>query len=136
MKTSLPILILFVLASFTCASAQGSILSFSQVLSVSQADTVPAGKVWKIESAPYKNDVIGTQGSWNSQNPTVEYVQSMLIDGNTVYIQALRIYDGSWRTFTGPTCQFPLWLPAGTVVQPSTGVRFLSVLEFNVIAQP
>lgn len=112
--------------------AQGS-LQFSQVKMVTTVQTVPAGKVWKILSAPYKNDVIGTVGSWNASDPAVEFAQSMLINGSVVYLQAFRMYDGSWRNFTGPTCQLPLWLPEGTTVQAGIGVRFLSVMEFNII---
>jgi hypothetical protein len=127
--------ILFSLAVFVSyfnSAAQGS-LQFNQVKMVTSSETIPSGKVWKIISAPYKNDQIGSAGSYTPSNPGVEFVQSMLINSEVVYIQAIRFYDGSWRNFTGPTCQFPLWLPAGTTVQASTGVRFLSVLEFNVI---
>jgi hypothetical protein len=129
MKTILFCLVL--VSALTTMNAQT--LQFSQVKKVTTLDTVPANKVWKLVSAPYKNDPIHGAGAYTQANPYVEAVQSILIDGNITYIQAIRFYDGSWRSFTGPTCAFPLWLNAGTTVAASTGVRFISVIEFTVV---
>ena len=127
-----PILLcLFLVAAITKMNAQT--LQFSQVIKVTTLDTVPANKVWKLISAPYKNDPIHGAGAYSQANPYVEAVQSILIDGNITYIRAIRFYDGSWKSFTGPTCAFPLWLNAGTTVAASTGVRFISVIEFTVV---
>lgn len=112
-------------------NAQGN-LQFNQVKLVTSRDTVPAGKVWKLESAPYKIDAVGIQGNYTTANPAVEYVQSIFIDNKTIFVQAIRYYDGSWHTFTGPTCQFPMWIPEGTSLEAGTGVQFISVIEFNV----
>jgi len=100
---------------------------------ITTQQTIPTGKVWKVLSAPYKNDIIGSAGAYNAANPGVEFVQSMLVNGDIVYVQAIRFFDGSWRNFAGPTCEFPLWLPEGTTLEAAIGVRFLSVIEFNVI---
>jgi hypothetical protein len=115
------------------SSIKAQTLQFSQVKKVTAVDTIPAGKVWKLVSAPYKNDPVHGAGAYTQANPFVEAMQSILIDGNITYIQAIRFYDGSWKTFTGPTCELPLWLPAGTTVAASTGVRFISVIEFTVV---
>ncbi len=128
-------LFLFSLALLSGISRAQGTLQFNQVKMVTTLETVPSGKVWKILSAPYKNDVIGSAGSYTYSNPGVEFVQSMNINGDIIYIQALRVYDGSWRNFVGPTCELPLWIPEGTTLQAGTGVRFLSVMEFNVIPE-
>jgi len=114
------------------ANAQGN-LQFNQVKLVTIQETVPAGKVWKLESAPYKIDAVGTLGNYTSASPGVEYVQTIYVNGNALFVQAIRYYDGSWHLFSGPTCQFPLWLPEGSTLSAGAGVQFISVLEFNVL---
>jgi hypothetical protein len=126
-------ILLLILMVAAIAKIDAQTLQFSQVKKVTTVETIPHGKVWKLVSAPYQNDPIHGAGAYTSSNPYVEAMQSILIDGNITYVQAIRFYDGSWTSFTGPTCQFPLWLPEGTTVAASTGVRFISVIEFTVV---
>jgi len=126
------VLILLLIPAIKNMNAQT--LQFSQVKKVTTVDTVPAGKVWKLLSAPYKHDPVIQIGGYSQANPFIVAIQSILIDGNITYIHVSTLYDGStWRAITNPTCQFPLWLPAGTTVAASTGVRFISVIEFTVV---
>jgi hypothetical protein len=123
--------VLFVL-SCSMGKAQGN-LQFNAIKLISTQETVPVGKVWKLESAPYKIDAVGSIGNYTSASPGVEYVQSILVNGNILFVQAIRYYDGSWHTFTGPTCQFPMWLPEGSTLASGVGVQFISAIEFNVV---
>jgi hypothetical protein len=130
------IFILFVLLiSIETSLAQGN-LQFNQVVTytgtgsgsfsyVSPSWTVPAGKVWKIESA----------------SPNL---------GNTAVSRAVNINAGaSWGLFALTTSSqettinpFPIWLKAGDLVQlqaagnccSTTSFSYaISIIEFNII---
>lgn len=130
------IFILFVLLiSIETSLAQGN-LQFNQVVTytgtgsgsfsyVSPSWTVPAGKVWKIESA----------------SPNL---------GNTAVSRAVNINAGaSWGSFALTTSSqettinpFPIWLKAGDLVQlqaagnccSTTSFSYaISIIEFNII---
>ncbi len=99
-------LILFVLINSICYAAN---LEFSQVIlidgTVAFSKTVPAGKVWKIES------ISGSYGDVNiNGKPT------RLLDGN--------LEAGN----------FPFWLPSGTVISNAgLSTQFLSVIEYSIV---
>ena len=107
------IISLSICLAFVLSSNAQSQLTFNQVLLVpltSQGDTVPQGKVWKVESAAtlgqsyvyfYIDDMISTV-LWNGTNPE------------------------SFNTL------FPMWLPAGTIVKEGSYVNALSIIEFNI----
>ncbi len=134
------IIALFAIVSFA-AKAQGN-LQFNQVKLIklsyvvpnnnsyqaySQVITVPAGKVWKIES------VIGSaQGTTNYVSPTT----SIVLDGITLFF-----YGNTTGNYL--SAPLPIWLPEGsydlTLVSSSgvsTGTTIsgrVSAIEFNVI---
>ena len=117
MKTFLFVVILFLLESF---NAQGN-LQFNQVINMAFTGanttpvTVPAGKVWKIESC-----MLNT--------PSNNYAY-MLYNG--VY------YNLRQQQTSAHVVNFPFWLSTGTSVTfggngGGTG-GLLSIIEFNII---
>ena len=93
-------------------------LTFNQVLLVpltTLGDTVPQGKVWKVESAVS-----------NSSNHTYFYVDGMQLTLMWTYSLSSRPSVVSSNT------AFPMWLPAGTIVTSGVDVEALSIIEFNI----
>ena len=113
-------LIAFLLFCVSFLKAQGN-LQFNQIIfydiapNGTQAITVPAGKVWKIES----------MGS-GSSNSTPLYLRN-----------AGGAYIAHFNTSGYSSCSFPYWLPAafaGTFVNLHPSVRCtISIIEFNVV---
>ena len=128
----------------TCALSsslfgQGN-LQFNQVKLVSTLETVPTGKAWKVESATYGGGLVfcvaGTNGGTNycgnnnnMNNTAVIGVMSFTINGQPNYISTL-IYSTGFSSNLSP---FPIWLPAGTTLSVGTNMRYLSIIEFNII---
>jgi hypothetical protein len=98
------------------AKAQGN-LQFNQVKLVSASDTVPANKVWKVESILCAN--FNTSMNANS---------TIRVNGNFVLV---RIYSASgaasWEM------KYPFWLPAGSSIAANVNVDTISVIEYNII---
>ena len=109
----------------TVTFSQGN-LQFNQVKLVSSQETVPVGKVWKVESVCY------------SAGPTI-FIQSYIyasmsyaINGNVLYIAT--ITDTEYR-YNNPVKDntFPFWLPAGSTLSAGTNMKYLSIIEFSII---
>ena len=128
------------LSILTCALSsslfsQGN-LQFNQVKLVSAVQTVPTGKVWKIESIIYNTQIV-TATAWpDGYNGTTTNVEAANIILNGVSITTRKSSSSAayqnanslvWET------KLPIWLPAGTTLASSTGVYSLSILEFNII---
>lgn len=122
--------------------AQGT-LQFNQVKLVSAtSETVPTGKVWKVENVAGSR-VLQYQISSTSTSDFNPADQAILINGNAVTVtQAVATGAGSgtgntsWRasyTYAASPTDFPLWLPAGTTLAASTNVTYISVIEFNIV---
>ena len=93
-------------------------LTFNQVLLVpltTLGDTVPQGKVWKVESAVSSASLYAYF--------YVDNMVSYVLWGNT---------GGNHAGFVSLTTVFPMWLPAGTIVTDGNGVSALSIIEFNI----
>jgi hypothetical protein len=139
--------------SFTCAHAQGN-LQFSQVKLVTTQETVPAGKVWKVESALSGEERYPTSGSTLPSNS-----RFILVNGSSVCVHEEHVATtgvgfngccggGFWMNNVGmavnsttpvlvqvtaqPT-KLPLWLPSGSTLSIGTKVSSISVVEFNII---
>ena len=98
-----------IIGATTFTQAQGNLV-FNQVLIVElvtgEEQTVPEGKVWKVESGSDWTRTIKVDGSaWSTNTP-----------------------DGGRN--------LPAWFPAGTIlkVEGSNNSKRLSILEFNVVA--
>jgi len=110
-------------------------LQFSQVLLVTSSETVPAGKVWKVEGVNYSSTLPNTAVTSSTSSITSSnFDASIVVNGQSTPAFAMRsralystpsnlIWEKSW----------PLWLPAGTTLAPGTNVASLSVIEFTVI---
>jgi hypothetical protein len=114
-------------------NAQGN-LQFNQVKLVSSVETVPAGKVWKIENI--LPGVRPTTTSWgnstldfiiNINNQTVYYLSSeskgSLFGNGQTGISSISVGIGN----------APIWLPAGSILSAGTNVLSVNVLEFNLV---
>ena len=118
--------------------AQGN-LQFNQVKLVTTVQTVPAGKVWKVENCTYNGGALFClAGSVlalpcdNTFSPKVWGIMSYLINGNSSNIVVTQ-GSSSWGSSANQPNPFPLWLPAGTSLAAGTNVLYLSVIEFNVV---
>jgi len=121
MKKLLFTTLLFCGLTFTSNSQT---LEFNQVLLVTlttQGDTVPQGKVWKVESSVSEIYTNGETYFHVNNNKCIiarGYVNNV---GNQGYGTAMGLTNSI----------FPLWLPAGTIVTSGDLVSALSIIEFN-----
>ena len=116
MKKILFINILLAL-SFTAKSQS---LEFNQVLLINSLNTVPQGKVWKVQSAL-------SDCSSNCSSTIVVNNQNIY-----TYVYHTGVPSNSQKTAAAhnPT-NFPIWLPSGTTLDIGGGVKYISVIEFN-----
>jgi hypothetical protein len=111
--------------------SQGN-LQLNQAKLISTVQTVPAGKIWKVESAQYTG---GPTFVVNNAGPVpIVGTMAIIVNGVTIYLNT--IYASG--TFAYPTVlsnalSFPIWLPAGSTLAASTNTAFVNVLEFNII---
>jgi hypothetical protein len=134
-------LIIAGLSSLTLA--QGN-LQFNQAKIISNTDppqTVPAGKVWKIESVftAGDQDVYGVQTSGTTLSlfpacgvPSFYYLYS----GRYLAINNIPISFGIHNAGEQMT-NLPIWVPAGSTICTCTSATFCargySAIEFNII---
>jgi hypothetical protein len=125
------IMFCFVVNSFLGFS-QGN-LQFNQVKLVTTVETVPVGKIWKIESVVYSQIISGLSSSSTGEAANNAII---LIDGNNIVVRSARqnIGGGSGVSLALIWEQsYPIWLSSGTTLASSTGVQYISVIEFNQI---
>ncbi|MBM3171198.1 MAG: hypothetical protein FJZ75_06270 [Bacteroidetes bacterium] len=120
-------LLLTVLALPITNKLQGQTLQFSRVLFVTTTQTVPANKVWKVESILYSaapTNIMG--GNQNDQ---------LVIDGNAMTVRATRSSNGGYNAVTYGVWEqkLPLWMPAGSTLAAGQNVNSISVVEFTVV---
>lgn len=117
MRTSLILVFFATLLQFS-NKANSQTLQFSRVLLVSTTQTVPANKVWKIESFfPSQNFNVGNNHS----------TAFITIDNVSCYI-------GQTRSDAGMSYMpLPAWIPAGTTVAAGQNIISISVIEFTVL---
>lgn len=128
MKQALFAIRLVLLFSTLGASLGAQTLSFSQAKLVTQTETVPAGKVWKVVSVLSSNDLSG-----NSSGYIVSAV-AITVDGqNTIIKSRMAMRESDMAAADGMNVtDLPLWLPAGTSLGLNTNATGISVLEFTV----
>lgn len=155
MKSSIVTFIaLFIFLLFDGASVNGqNTLTFSQGLIVgSSTVTVPAGKIWKVESifgeqvnACIPVDCLAS-GWWAKGLASGMYVNGTMIPST------LRGFSTSQTMWNNNLCTtganssnnlscaaksadpniLPMWLPAGTTLASLGATTFVNVLEFNI----
>jgi hypothetical protein len=150
MRTLISIVVFWCMIS---CFAQGN-LQLNQVKLVTTVETVPVGKVWKVESALTGEERYPTSGTTLASNS-----RFILVNGTSICVHEEHVATtgvgfngccggGFWMSNVGmavnsttpvlvqvtaqPT-KLPLWLPAGTTLAAGTKVSAISVLEFNII---
>lgn len=145
---------LLCLAFGFCVGLKAQTLQFSQVKLISTVETVPANKVWKIESALSGEHRLPTSGT---SFPTLS--RFIKINGSDVCVQEYHTAGlglgfngccggGFWMNNTGQSpnstqthlvavqgepSKLPIWLPAGSTLETSTRTLSISVIEFNIV---
>jgi len=129
-------------------------LQLNQVKLVTTVETVPIGKVWKVESALTGEERYPTSGTTLASNS-----RFILVNGNSICVHEEHVATtgvgfngccggGFWMSNVGmsvnsttpvlvqvtaqPT-KLPLWLPAGATLAVGNKVSSISVLEFNIV---
>jgi hypothetical protein len=112
--------------------AWGQTLQFSQVLLVSSnTQTVPAGKVWKVENILASSSLVA------SGNQTVNF--SITVDNTQVFVAGansqVNVYNQGIQSMSSTSNQLvqPIWLPAGSTLAAGQNVFRVSVIEFTVL---
>jgi len=118
------ILLFFFMNDFT--SAQKT-LEFNQVKLITTQETVPVGKVWKIENIGSPVYYYVSTGS--NSTPSIK------INGNHIYLVKIRTTQNQ-SYFGTQSYFFPIWLPANTSLAAGNNINFISVIEFNEISTP
>lgn len=124
---------LLVLVAFALGGlAWGQTLQFSQVLLVSSnTQTVPAGKVWKVENILASSSLVA------SGNQTVNF--SISVDNSQVFVAGansqVNVYNQGVQSMSSTSNQLvqPIWLPAGSTLAAGQNVFRVSVIEFNIL---
>lgn len=106
--------------------SQGN-LQFSQVKLIGLQETVPAGKVWKVES------VLNNATLQINTSTTAEQNKSTQIVINGTGVLMATTWGNSYATSSVESTQLPIWLPEGTNLAAGTNVFRVSVIEFNVV---
>ncbi|MCF8329893.1 MAG: hypothetical protein K9I37_06110 [Crocinitomicaceae bacterium] len=126
--------ILFILLN-QVAFSQGN-LQFNQVKLVTAQETVPVGKVWKVESVIYNiaegsttyqtgNYGNCTSSDYNSAAIIVAGTPTKVGQGTTPLAYSSGAYVHSYTIL-------PIWLPAGTTLSGGICLNKISVIEFNI----
>jgi hypothetical protein len=117
-------IIFFIAISLTSISFSQGNLQFNQVKLVSTLETVPNGKVWKVENILVnEGNLIGT--NMNSRFYACTYKV------NNIYCFITQSNNSS--NISPTPGSFPFWLPEGSTLAAGTNINFLSVIEFNIL---
>ncbi|NBV09612.1 MAG: hypothetical protein EBR91_04275 [Flavobacteriia bacterium] len=125
----------FFMLWFTPFFAQGN-LQFNQVKLVSALETVPAGKVWKIESVIYNIPQTASGSQSTNGGCSVFYYESTAIEiaGTPTKVgQGTQAASYSSLSYTHSYTILPIWIPAGTTLSGGVCLNKISVIEFNII---
>ena len=117
-------MLIFIAVFQIYSSGKTQSLAFSRVILQHKnvTDTVPAGKVWKLESYATESEICG------SGNPYM-----ITVNGFQNYIATSGV-DGNGRSFQA-TQTFPFWIPAGGILSvPQNGscIEYVSIIEFTI----
>jgi len=126
--------ILFILLN-QLALAQGN-LQFNQVKLVTALETVPAGKVWKIESVIYniaEGSTTYQTGNYGNCNTNDYNSAAIIVAGTPTKVgQGTSPLAYSNGAYVHSYTILPIWLPAGTTLSGGICLNKISVIEFNI----
>lgn len=121
-------LIFFLLLFIVKMSFGQSSLQFSSVKLISNTtETVPIGKIWKVESAVYNQEI--SSGFYGYGDDTRS--STILINGQIVSIRKSSIVGNLPQLSIIWEQHFPIWLPEGTTIKTQSNVLYISIIEFN-----
>ena len=126
-------LIFAVLPYFNWAQSN---LQYNSIKFVSSIQTVPANKVWKIESVLYSSQI--PLANTNSTTPFATISDAVVLINNTpITFRSTRTLSSAGYSggayYSTWEINLPIWITSGTVIEPSTGVAFISIIEFSDI---
>lgn len=125
--------LLFVLA-FTVVGlfhAQGN-LQFNQIVTVGTTSlTVPAGKVWKVES--YSESEVTFNSNYSSGCVNTNYHRPLVINNNNYYFFGNMATASSGANYVTTGNKLPIWLKPGDQIRTVCSSDFASVIEFNIV---
>lgn len=109
-------------------------LNFSQVIMLNNnSQTVPTGKVWKVESI--MSGLAYPIGS-NCTSPTNNgnYGTAFFIDNNIYFTDVAYNAGTNYSSimFTGSRA-LPMWLSAGTSIKTACSTSIATVIEFDIV---
>ena len=109
-------------------------LAFSQVKTVSQVETVPANKVWKLNGCFYSSILAGVVSSGSGSGSYSNSDAYIVLNNQSVAVRSSRSGGGYYHAagFVWESA-WPLWLQAGTSLAAGTGVHAISVIEFTIV---
>lgn len=117
----------FCLSLGMLAQAQGNLQFNQPILITNVLSTVPAGKVWKIESFT-PSSAYQVHGG----NP-IAFQITINGDNRIVGMPAGLNYNYNSGSHSAVIHSLPIWLPAGSTLVTGTGVSMISVIEFNLV---
>jgi hypothetical protein len=107
--------------------AQNNNLQFNRVILVNSLQTVPTGKVWKVESVLSTSDLVIRCTNYCSVN------FSILINGVNIIMASSDYSYNSNSNDSRNITALPIWLPEGTTLNKGTNTAFISVIEYNLV---
>ncbi|NBN99206.1 MAG: hypothetical protein EBV19_08245 [Flavobacteriia bacterium] len=125
--------VLFVFA-FTVVGlfhAQGN-LQFNQIVTVGTTSlTVPAGKVWKVES--YSESEVTFNSNYSSGCVNSNYHRPLVINNNNYYFFGNMATASSGANYVTTGNKLPIWLKPGDQIRTVCSSDFASVIEFYIV---
>jgi hypothetical protein len=120
-------LLLFI---FSISQVEAQNLSFSNPKLIESVDTVPVGKTYKVESFVFSREIplLSTSSGSPYQNVQDDFI---LLNGINVAVRSCRLGAGGLASEVWEQ-KLPIWLPSGTIIAPSTGVRYINIVEFTL----
>lgn len=111
--------------------AQGN-LQFNQIVTVGTTSlTVPAGKVWKVES--YTESEVTFNSNYSSGCVNSNYHRPLVINNNNYYFFGNMATASSGANYITTGNKLPIWLKPGDQIRTVCSSDFASVIEFNVV---
>ena len=114
-----------------CFTAQGN-LQFNQVLRISNIpQTVPVGKVWKVES--YLENEGDNSINYSTGCTNLGYHRPLTINNYNYYFVGTIAWGNTAYVQLANANKLPVWLKAGDIIKTTCIQDFASVLEFNIV---
>lgn len=117
-------------------SQSGTNLQFERVVLIgSSADTVPLGRVWKVESVLSSSQLAPSLPANNTSQDKTNVLQ---IRVNNTLISVAAWLENVYASYRGHSAfgnvtSLPIWLPENTTLEISSNAAYISVLEFKVV---